>query len=565
MGLETKITNSDLDGVLIGTATYCEAQNIVTLVKRIRDTCGELVDIVIVDDNSPDGTGKIVAEMQLEDRHLILLQRKFRLGLGSAHKLIKQYSVVSGYKKLVTLDADLSHEPEEIPTLVSMCKDNSFVIGSRYIKGGRSDYTGFRRIVSISGNILARVAIGISLRELTTSFRVFDVNVLEKIPLHTIRSNGYGYFIEIIALLHRNNVNLYEKSIHFRDRERGSSKISRLQILFSTVTLIQLSILRLVARKKPRPAIWWTDCPCRLCGTKSLILRYDGLNDFSKLDENLEEQFQSSSVVVESVFPALYDCLSCGYTQIKSDSFGRDLTKYYKGVEDSVYLANNKLKKRTFSRAIKVIEKYFPRKGDICILDVGSYYGLFLRELEIRGYSGLGIEPSQHASEYSRTELKLNVINDSLEGVIDNAEFNKQFDVITTWDVLEHVESPKEFLQQINSLLKPGGVFVFSTIFIDSVIARLLGRNWPWIMPMHVTYFRHFLLLRTLSECGFTMVHRCNHVHFASVRYAVEGLLRSLSPTIYKKINWLVNSLPKPWILPFGLGDVRMYITKKEL
>ena len=181
---------------------------------------------------------------------MYLLKRKKKLGLGSAIREGMRYAEKSNYYALLTLDADLSHNPEEIPLLVKKSKLNDFVIGSRYVIGGKSDYEGYRDLVSRLANKLCRFFLNMPFNEFTTSFRIYNhkcLKVLKKAPL---KSNGYSSQIEFFFYIYKSGLKCNEIPIKFRQRFKGNSKIPRLEVLYSGIKLIELFIKNIMIQKK---------------------------------------------------------------------------------------------------------------------------------------------------------------------------------------------------------------------------------------------------------------------------------------------------------------------------
>jgi dolichol-phosphate mannosyltransferase len=253
---------------LIFTATLNEIDNIDTFVA---DCLNELPDahMLVVDDNSPDGTGTRLDQLKEEYQgRLDVIHRPRKLGLGSAHKLAMKYALAQHYDVLVTMDADYSHHPRYLPTLVAALKKSEFVTGSRYVAGGRCDYGVGRQIISRSANVLARTLLGIKLHETTTSYRGFQRSLLEKIPIDQIKAEGYAFFFESIFHASRIAKNTAEFPIHFEDRRAGNSKISKKEILRAMIRLGRLFVRRMLGlfdSYAPRPLPPNAE-PCDACG-----------------------------------------------------------------------------------------------------------------------------------------------------------------------------------------------------------------------------------------------------------------------------------------------------------
>lgn len=236
------------DKTLIFTATYNEGGNIVPLCAAILGL-DPGYDLLVVDDNSPDGTGRRLDELAAVHSRLKVVHRPGKMGLGSAHELAMEYAEQQHYAALVTMDADFSHDPNDIPRLLKALDGKDFVTGSRYMKGGSCNYTGYRRVISIWANWWARRLLGISLHEMTTSFRAFDVDFLRRVDLGKIKSNGYSFFMEIVFRLSRVGARMAEVPICFADRRAGASKIPPFEIFNGLRHLLYLTCLRLTWRK----------------------------------------------------------------------------------------------------------------------------------------------------------------------------------------------------------------------------------------------------------------------------------------------------------------------------
>ncbi len=222
---------------LIFTATFNEKENIIILIEKINNLQRD-VDILVIDDNSPDQTGKILKNLENTSKNLKVIIREKKLGLDTAHKLAFNFSKENDYEKFITLDADLSHDPKEIPKIIDLLDTNSFVIGSRYIKGGNCEMTLPRLILSIIGNKIIKYVLNIKSNEFTTSFRGFNLNKLTNFNLDMVNSKGYSFFMETIYILSKLGHNIYEIPIQFKNRTQGESKIPKLEVLRTLKNLL---------------------------------------------------------------------------------------------------------------------------------------------------------------------------------------------------------------------------------------------------------------------------------------------------------------------------------------
>ena len=215
---------------LIFTATYNEKENVKKLIDEINIYSPDSF-ILIVEDSSPDGTGELLKELEKKSKNLIIIIREKKEGLDSAHKLAYEYAIKNNYKKIITMDADLSHEPKEIPIILKLLEDNSFVIGSRYMSGGSCEMSLHRWIMSYFGNKFIKLILNINCNEFTTSYRGFNINDLKKFHLNQVKSEGYSFFMETIFLINKLGYKIVQIPIQFRNRKHGKSKIPKNEIL----------------------------------------------------------------------------------------------------------------------------------------------------------------------------------------------------------------------------------------------------------------------------------------------------------------------------------------------
>lgn len=216
---------------LIIIPTYNEKENIQNIVQAIMSqnlAAQNLdVDILVVDDNSPDGTGQIVRDMQKENPRLHLLSRPGKQGLGRAYIAGFKWGMEQGYEVLTEMDADFSHRPEDLAPLLSTLKHHDFAVGSRYVSGGRTVNWGLmRKIISRGGSIYSRVILGFPLNDWTGGFNAWKKEVLQGIDLDTVTSNGYSFQIELKYKAMKKGFKGAESPIVFEDRRVGHSKMS---------------------------------------------------------------------------------------------------------------------------------------------------------------------------------------------------------------------------------------------------------------------------------------------------------------------------------------------------
>jgi len=210
--------------------TYNEAENLPRLLKALFGLQIENLHVLIVDDNSPDKTGEMAAQLALDDYpgRLEVLHRPGKFGLGTAYIMGFNHALRQGATHLVEMDADFSHDPNVIQKFWQIIQHNDVTVGSRYVPGGSIDesWSRLRRIISKGGSIYARAVLGLKVQDTTAGFKMFRAEALRKLPLERVRSNGYAFQVEMAYLCQKNGLQVEEVPIHFTDRKLGVSKMS---------------------------------------------------------------------------------------------------------------------------------------------------------------------------------------------------------------------------------------------------------------------------------------------------------------------------------------------------
>ena len=225
--------------ILVFTATYNEYENIVELIKKIKNQKSK-PDLLIIDDNSPDNTSEKVLELQKEYNNLFLIKRDGKFGLDSAHKEGYQYALKNNYDYLITMDADFSHDPNEIKNFVHNLENFPFVIGSRYIEGGKCLMKKRRLFISKYGNLLIKSVLKINCKEYTSSYRGFNLKTLNNFSLDLVKTKGYSFFMGTVFEINKRKFNIKQIPIVFADRAKGYSKIPKLEIFRTLKNLLIL-------------------------------------------------------------------------------------------------------------------------------------------------------------------------------------------------------------------------------------------------------------------------------------------------------------------------------------
>lgn len=232
---------------LIIIPTFNEKDNILIMLNKIRQLNIE-EDILVIDDNSPDGTSDVVNKYN--DDGVFLITRDKKLGLGSAYTLGFEYAISNDYKKIIQIDSDLSHDPKNIIDLLDASNKYDVVIGSRYIDGIRIiNWPISRLFLSYFANLYSRKIIGFNIFDSTGGFKCINTNALKNINLNKINSEGYSFQIEINFLLWLKKFSIKEIPIIFSDRKIGDSKMSK-KIIFEAVLMVPLLRLKKMLRAK---------------------------------------------------------------------------------------------------------------------------------------------------------------------------------------------------------------------------------------------------------------------------------------------------------------------------
>jgi dolichol-phosphate mannosyltransferase len=237
---------------LIIVPTYNELVSAPLLVRRIFKYIPES-NILVVDDGSPDKTADVIRELQQEFPTLHLLERKTKLGLGSAYRLGFTWGLERGYEELIEMDADLSHRVRDLKKMIDakeLQPDVDLVIGSRWIPGGKTEnWSRGRELLSRAANLYVRAMLGLGVRDSTAGFRIYSASMLKRLNMESIKSEGYSFQIEMTRAVHELDGKIIEVPITFRERENGVSKMSK-KIVGEAMILVSLWGLKRFLRVK---------------------------------------------------------------------------------------------------------------------------------------------------------------------------------------------------------------------------------------------------------------------------------------------------------------------------
>jgi dolichol-phosphate mannosyltransferase len=238
-------------GALVVVPTYNEVDNLAEVLRRLRAAAGPDLDVLVVDDASPDGTGALADRLAAADPHLAVLHRTAKEGLGAAYRAGFRWGLERGATALVEMDADLSHDPADVPRLLGALAGADLVIGSRYVPGGGVvDWPARRERLSRGGNRFVRVVTGLTVEDSTSGFRAYRRAVVEELHLDEVHSEGYCFQVDMALRTWRLGFRVVELPITFTERRAGASKISRRIVAEAVLRTVQWG---LTGARRPGP------------------------------------------------------------------------------------------------------------------------------------------------------------------------------------------------------------------------------------------------------------------------------------------------------------------------
>ena len=258
------------------------------------------------------------------------------------------------------------------------------------------------------------------------------------------------------------------------------------------------------------PLEWSAPPECLLCGTVVFTLKFPARQPARSLDARAYRCTSNS----HRHHRPIWACPRCGVLTQWPQPEPAQLALAYSEVEDPLYVAERENRYLTFRRVAKRLGSAEGRR----LLDVGAYCGYFVDVAQDAGFAAEGLELSEWACEQARA-LGLTIHNETLAS---RAESDARYDIVTMWDVVEHLHDPRTELSHVHRLLPPGGQLYLSTIDSGSALARLLGRRWPWLMEMHLFYFDRESITALLQQAGFQVVSITHYTHVISARYLME-------------------------------------------
>jgi ubiquinone/menaquinone biosynthesis C-methylase UbiE len=296
---------------------------------------------------------------------------------------------------------------------------------------------------------------------------------------------------------------------------------------------------------------------CNLCGTDDADLVYP--STLPPVSDGQDTERRDGSWLAfrcthsgYGTHPPIVRCRQCGLVYTDPRPNGSDILETYQAVEDPLYIEEREGRVLTFEHHLKPLERLTGKPAGRPLLDVGAYSGVFVEIAAEHGWDAWGVEPSSWAVEQARSR-GLRVV----QGALETADLpDGHFDVVTMWDVIEHLTDPREALLQARRLLTPGGLLVIHTIDIESLFARLMGPRWPWLMEMHIYYFSRHTLRAMLERCGFHVLSDAPQGRYLRLGYLMNRV-GALAPPLGQPAEWLVTRLGlRSLAVPINLGDL---------
>lgn len=297
--------------------------------------------------------------------------------------------------------------------------------------------------------------------------------------------------------------------------------------------------------------------PCNLCGSADFRVRYPATIPYDKVPDDWSA-FRCTSAGY-GLHHTIVQCDRCGFVYTNPRWKGGEILSQYQAVQDPLYVQEREGRVLTFQRHLKPLQAITGPPAGQSLLDVGCYTGVFVEIAAGAGWDAWGVDPSGWAVAQARG-VGLQVI----EGTLQTAGFpDDRFDVITMWDVIEHVGDPAAELREAHRLLRPGGVLVVHTMDIDSLFARLMRNHWPWLMEMHLFYFSQNTLRLMVEQIGYRIIHSAPQGRYTRLGYLVSRV-RALSRPVAWVMERIVNAFGLSGIaVPINLGDLFTLYARK--
>jgi SAM-dependent methyltransferase len=294
---------------------------------------------------------------------------------------------------------------------------------------------------------------------------------------------------------------------------------------------------------------------CNLCGADDAAELYP-----STLEQSSDWHAFRCTHSGYGMHPPIVQCRRCGLVYADPRPHGDDILETYQAVEDPLYIEEREGRVLTFQHHLKPLEQLTGAPVGRPLLDVGAYTGVFVEIAAQHGWDAWGVEPSRWAVEQAQARgLRV------AQGTLETADLPEaHFQVLTMWDVIEHLTNPRQALERAHRFLKPNGLLVVHTIDIESRFARLMGPSWPWLMEMHIYYFSRRTLWKMLEGCGFRVLAARPQGRYLRLGYLMNRV-GALVPAVGRPAEWLVTRLGlRGLAVPVNLGDLFTAYARKQ-
>ncbi len=291
---------------------------------------------------------------------------------------------------------------------------------------------------------------------------------------------------------------------------------------------------------------------CNICGSEDYEVVFKGLKD----DEtDLNKKYASSSNTIGN--DQIVKCKKCGLKYVNPRLTDKEIVEAYSEGSDELFISQAKGRELTFKKSLKLIDK-FSKKGKI--LDVGTAGGSFLKVARDDGWEVEGVEPNKWLCNWSKEHYNLDI----KQGTIYDQKFkDNEFDVVTLWDVLEHVTEPKKTLEECNRIIKKDGLLVVNYPDVGSAVAKLMGKRWIFYLSVHLFYFDKKTIRKILEETGFEVVKIKKHFQTLSLGYLVFRM-KAYNKFLHKLGKKIVDTLKlNNLLIPYWLGQTLVIARKK--
>lgn len=534
---------------------------IVSAVKKAKLPKGLDREIIVVDDGSADDTHQILKKIPG-----IKILRHHR-NLGKGRSMATGFATARG-DILLTQDADLEYDPKFYRALLTpILKGHAQVVyGSRFlyvlqrqknISFLRKVHAGSYYLAYLGGRIMTSMAnllYGARITDEATGYKVLTREVVNRL---LIESQRFEFCPEITAKVSRLGYKVFEVPIAYEARtyEQGK-KIHWYDGLEGLWTLIKYRFgpLRYPRSKSAKLNRHLEDSVCNLCGADDFDIVYPELPGLTNLNSKVVFSSSSHHVSLEQIVK----CKHCGLVYVTPRFKSGSVVSGYSAAIDNDYVSQEQARLATFKKSLELLAEYFSLPGKL--LDVGAAAGYFVKAASDAGWQAEGVEPGRWISDYASSRLHVKI----RPGTIHDYRFKPNlFDVVTYWDVLEHVPNPSADLAKTAKILKPGGLLFVNYPDFASLPARIFGRKWWFILSIHLFYFTPDSIAKMLTKHDFRILKIQPHFQALEFGYLIYRL-RPYSELGYKIMMPLAKlfKLDK-FHLPYYAGQTLVIAQKK--